>query len=117
MTAPADWITEARQRVEDARLMASAGRSAAAVSRLYYAAHAAVTAGLVARDIDLKTHAAAHMAFHNHVWRDGSVKRNLGRLWQLRIESDYHLVTIDSSDVEHWQTWTEEFIGSVEARL
>jgi uncharacterized protein (UPF0332 family) len=117
VTVPADWIMEARQRMEDARLLSESGRSAAAISRLYYAAHAAVTAGLVARDIDLKTHAAAHMAFHNHVWRDGSVKRSLGRLWQLRIESDYHLVTIDSSVVKHWQAWTEEFIDGVEARL
>lgn len=108
---------EARQRMEDARLLSEAGRSAAAISRLYYAAHAAVTAGLVARDIDLKTHAAAHMAFHNHVWRDGAAKRNLGRLWQLRIESDYHLASIDDSDVEHWRAWTEEFVGGVEARL
>jgi uncharacterized protein (UPF0332 family) len=86
-------LQRARQTLEDARILANAGRWNPCVNRLYYACFYAVSALLIQHSLSSSKHTGVRGLFNRHFVRTGKVSKELAQiyndLFERRQESDY----------------------------
>lgn len=121
-----DWIEDlvlyrmarADEAMEDARILAMAGRWNACVNRLYYACFYAVSALLVRDGLSSSKHAGVRSLFNKQYVRTGKVPKDLARiyndLFERRQEGDYiDFVSFQESQVLPWIAKADELIRYV----
>jgi len=121
-----DWINDlvlyrmarADEAMEDARILAMAGRWNACVNRLYYACFYAVSALLVRDGLSSSKHAGVRSLFNKEYVRTGKVPKDLARiyndLFERRQEGDYiDFVSFQESQVLPWIAKADELIRYV----
>lgn len=93
-----------------------------AVSRLYYACYYAVSALLVANDIDTQTHAGIRQMFGLHFVKTGKINPELGKFYSAIFNSrqtgDYDdLVSFDKEKILLMLKPAEQLISAIEILL
>ena len=111
-------LGRARETLEDARILAKAGRWNACVNRLYYACFYGVSALLVCDDLSSSKHAGVRSLFNRQYVKTGKVPKELARvyndLFERRQESDYiDFVSFGESQVFPWISKAEELLGYI----
>jgi uncharacterized protein (UPF0332 family) len=111
-------MTRANETLEDARILANAGRWNASVNRLYYACFYAVSALLVGRGLSSSRHSGVRSLFNKHYVKTGKVQKDLARiyndLFERRQEGDYiDFVQFEESQVRPWISEAEKFIAHI----
>lgn len=88
-----DRLRKAKETLEDARILANAGRWNGCVNRLYYACFYGVSALLVQRGLSSAKHTGVRSLFNRHFVKTGEVPKKLAQtyndLFERRQESDY----------------------------
>lgn len=115
-------LARARETLEDARILAKAGRWNACVNRLYYACFYAITALLVHEGLSSSKHAGVRSLFNRQYVKTGKVPKNLARiyndLFERRQEGDYiDFVRFQESQVLPWIPKAEALVGFVASLL
>jgi len=86
-------ITRAKETMEDARILANAGRWNACVNRLYYACFYVVSALLLYNGLSSSKHTGVRSLFNRQYVKTGKIPKELARtyndLFERRQESDY----------------------------
>jgi uncharacterized protein (UPF0332 family) len=86
-------LEKAHETLEDARILAAAGRWNACVNRLYYRCFFAVSALLIQHDLSSSKHSGVRGLFNQNFVKTGKVSKNLAKifndLFERRKESDY----------------------------
>lgn len=111
-------MTRADETLEDARILAKAGRWNACVNRLYYACFYAVSALLVRDNLSSSKHAGVRSLFNRKYVKPGKIPKHLARiyndLFERRQEGDYiDFVNFQESQVLPWISKAEELIGYI----
>ena len=111
-------ITRVNETMEDARVLANAGRWNACVNRLYYACFYAVSALLVRHGISSSKHTGVRSLFNRHYVKTGKIPKDLARiyndLFERRQEGDYiDFVRFQESQVLPWISKAEQLIGYI----
>jgi uncharacterized protein (UPF0332 family) len=111
-------MDRANETLEDARILANAGRWNACVNRLYYACFYAVSALLVLHDLSSSRHAGVRSIFNKHYVKTGKIKKELAKiyndLFERRQEGDYiDFVRFEESQVLPWLSKAEQLIGHI----
>jgi len=111
-------MTRANETLEDARILANAGRWNACVNRLYYACFYAVTALLVRHGLSSSKHAGVRSLFNKQYVKTGKIAKDLARiyndLFERRQEGDYiDFVRFEESQVLPWISKAEQLISYV----
>ncbi|MCP4575638.1 MAG: HEPN domain-containing protein [Deltaproteobacteria bacterium] len=114
-------MDRAKETLEDARILANAGRWNACVNRLYYACFYAVSAILVRHGLSSSKHTGVRSLFNRHYVKTGKVPKDLARiyndLFERRQEGDYiDFVRFQESQVLPWISNAEQLIEHI-ARL
>ena len=115
-------LERARETLDEARLLLSAGHGNATVNRLYYACFYAVSALLLADGISTSRHRHLRSVLHRDYVKPGSMGQEMGKhfdlLFDSRQESDYaDLVVFETEDIRSWVERTELFIQHVAALI
>lgn len=109
-----------RQELDAARLLASGGFGAQAISRSYYAAFFAAEEALRALGETRSKHSGVIAAFGEHV-AGGGFDRGLARilrtLFRMRMEADYGGIAASREDADAPIRDAERFVGAVDAWL
>jgi len=100
-------MNRANEALEDARILADAGRWNACVNRLYYACFYAVSTLLVRHGLSSSKHAGARSLFNKQYVKTGRISKDLARidndLFERRQEGDYiDFVRFEESQVLPW---------------
>jgi uncharacterized protein (UPF0332 family) len=108
-------LEKARETLEDARILANAGRWNACVNRLYYACFYAVSALLVKDNLSSSKHAGVRSLFNRHYVKTGKVPRDVARiyndLFERRQEGDYlDFVNFQEAQVTPWISQAEALV-------
>lgn len=86
-------LQRARESLEDARILADAGRWNPCVNRLYYACFYAVSALLTQEGLSSSRHTGVRSLFNQHFVSTGKIGREVARifndLFERRQEGDY----------------------------
>lgn len=86
-------LERARETLEDARILADAGRWNTCVNRLYYACFYAVSALLAALGLSSSKHTGMRSLFNQHFVKTGKVPKDLTQiyndLFERGLEGDY----------------------------
>lgn len=109
MTEPEVWLDHARLRLKAARLLSDAQYYGEALTRAYYAAHAA-SKGLIATKGE---HPLSHSGVHNRLgfhFRERLDTALIPSLFQERLEYDYQLQRPSQRHVSHRLRHVEAFI-------
>lgn len=111
-------MTRAHQTLEDAHILAKAGRWNACVNRLYYASFYAVSALLAKDGLSSSKHAGVRSLFNKQYVKTGKIPKTLAQiyndLFERRQESDYiDFVSFQESQVLPWIAKAEELITNV----
>ena len=110
-----------RQELAAARLLASAGFHAQAVSRAYFAAFFAAEEALLALGETRSKHAGVVSAFGRRVVREGGLEepaaRLLRSLFERRNQADYVPVEVPEEEADHAIRDAERFVDAVQAWL
>ena len=111
-------ITRANETLEDARILANAGRWNACVNRLYYACFYAVSALLVRHGLSSSKHSGVRSLFNRQYVKTDKVPKDLARiyndLFERKQEGDYiDFVRFQESQVLQWLSKAEQFIGHI----
>ena len=111
-------MARADDTLEDARILAKAGRWNACVNRLYYACFYAVSALLVCNDLSSSKHAGVRSLFNRQYVKTGKIPKDLARiyndLFERRQEGDYiDFVSFQEPQVLPWITKAEKLIGYI----
>jgi uncharacterized protein (UPF0332 family) len=111
-------ITRANETLEDARILAAAGRWNACVNRLYYACFYAVSALLVCDGLSSSKHAGVRGLFNRQYVKTGKIPKDFARiyndLFERRQEGDYvDYVNFQESQVLPWIAKAEGLIGFI----
>lgn len=111
-------LQRARQTLEDARILASAGRWNPCVNRLYYACFYAVSALLLQNGLSSSKHTGVRSLFNRHYVRTGKVPKELAPiyndLFERRHEGDYmDFVDFEEAQVRPWIGRAEQFIDHI----
>lgn len=114
-------IKRAHETLEDARILAAAGRWNACVNRLYYACFYAVSALLVRDGLSSSKHAGVRSLFNKQYVTTGQISKDLARiyndLFERRQEGDYiDFVSFQKAQVLPWISKAEELVRYI-ARL
>ena len=127
MTEPLDTLIHyrlerAQESLDEARLLADAGRWNTCVNRLYYSCFYAVSALLVRDGLSSSRHTGVRSLLNRHYVRTGKVPRELARiyndLFERRQEGDYaDFIRFQANKVRPWVLQTEEFIAYMRALL
>lgn len=115
-------LDRARETLEDARLLAAAGRWNSCVNRLYYACFYAVSALLLQAGYSSPKHTGVRSLFNQHFVKLGKVDVDIGRfyneLFRHRQKSDYaDLVRFEAEEVREWLPEAEKLVESVAALI
>ena len=108
-------LDRACETLEEARILANAGRWNTCVNRLYYACFYAVTALLVKDDLASPKHTGVRSLFNKHYVKTGKVPRDLARiyndLFERRQEGDYiDFVIFKETQVFPWISQAKKFV-------
>lgn len=111
-------ITRADEALDDARILANAGRWNACVNRLYYACFYAVSALLVRDGLSSSKHAGVRSLFNKQYVKPGKIPKDLARiyndLFERRQESDYiDFVSFQESQIFPLISKAEELVGYI----
>ena len=111
-------MARAHESLEDARILANAGRWNACVNRLYYACFYAVSALLMRRGLSSSKHAGVRSLFNSQYVKTGKIPKDLARiyndLFERRQEGDYiDFVSFQSAQVVPWVSKAEQLIGHI----
>jgi uncharacterized protein (UPF0332 family) len=109
-------LERAQESLDEACLLADAGRWNACVNRLYYSCVYAVSALLVRDGFSLSRHTGVRSLLNRHYVRTGKVPRELARvyndLFERRQEVDYvDFVRFQADQVRPWIPQTETFLA------
>lgn len=115
-------MTRATETMEDARVLANAGRWNACVNRLYYACFYMVSALLVRHGLSSSKHTGVRSLFNQQYVKTGKVPKDLARiyndLFERRQEGDYiDFVTFQESQVLPWISKAEQLIAHITALI
>lgn len=87
------WLQQAEEAIEEARVLAEAGHPRGSVNRSYYAMFYSVQALLAKAGLKTSKHSGAIALFDREFVKNGifgkELSRNLHRLFDLRQDSDY----------------------------
>jgi uncharacterized protein (UPF0332 family) len=102
--------------MEDARILANAGRWNACVNRLYYACFYGVSALLARHGLSSPKHTGVRSLFNRHYVKTGKTPKELARiyndLFERRQEGDYiDFVMFQESQVLQWLSEAEPFVS------
>ena len=108
-------IERANESLEDARILAEAGRWNACVNRLYYACFYAVSALLARQGLSSSKHSGVRSLFNKEYVKPGKVPKSLARiyndLFERRQEGDYiDFVRFQKSQVLPWISKAEQLV-------
>jgi len=108
----------ASDTMEDARILANAGRWNACVNRLYYACFYVVSALLVRHGLSSSKHTGVRSLFNKHYVKTGKIPKDLARiyndLFERRQEGDYiDFVMFQESQVQPWIAEAEQLFGHI----
>ena len=111
-------LEKARETLEDARILAAAGRWNACVNRLYYSCFFSVSALLIQCDLSSSKHSGVRGLFNQHFVKTGKVSKDLAKifndLFERRKESDYvDFVHFEEGQVLPWVSRVEEFVDYI----
>ena len=111
-------MARAKETLEDARILANAGRWNACVNRLYYACFYAVSALLVRHGLSSSKHTGVRSLFNRHYVKTDKIPKNLARiyndLFERRQEGDYiDFVRFQESQVLPWISKAEQLIEHI----
>ena len=111
-------ISRANESMEDAHILAKAGRWNACVNRLYYACFYMISALLVHHGLSSSKHTGVRSLFNKQYVKTGKVPKELARiyndLFERRQEGDYiDFVMFQESQVLPWISETEHLIGYI----
>lgn len=111
-------MTRATETMEDARILANAGRWNACVNRLYYACFYAVSALLAGQGLSSSKHAGVRSLFNRHYVKAGKMPKDLARtyndLFERRQEGDYvDFVRFQGPQVLPWMSEVEQLIEHI----
>ena len=115
-------MARSEEALEDARILADAGRWNACVNRLFYSCFYAVSALLVRYGLSASKHTGVRGLFNRDFVKTGVVSKDLAQvyndLFERRREGDYvDFVHFDESRVRPWISRTEDFIKHIAAIL
>jgi uncharacterized protein (UPF0332 family) len=104
--------------MEDARILANAGRWNACVNRLYYACFYVVSSLLVRHGLSSSKHTGVRSLFNKHYVKTGKIPKDLARiyndLFERRQEGDYiDFVRFQESQVLPWISEAEQLIEHI----
>jgi uncharacterized protein (UPF0332 family) len=111
-------LEKARETLEDARILAAAGRWNACVNRLYYSCFFAVSALLIQYDLSSSKHSGVRGLFNQNFVKTGKVSKDLAKifndLFERRKESDYvDFVHFEEGQVLPWVSRVEQFVDYI----
>lgn len=111
-------MARANESMEDARILADAGRWNACVNRLYYACFYAISALLVHSGLASSKHTGVRSLFNKQYVKTGKIPKNLARiyndLFERRQEGDYiDFVRFQESQVRPWISEAGQLIGYI----
>ena len=111
-------LARANETMEDARILANAGRWNACVNRLYYACFYVVSALLVRHGLSSSKHTGVRSLFNKHYVKTGKIPKDLARiyndLFERRQEGDYiDFVRFQESQVLPWISEAEQLIEHI----
>ena len=111
-------LQRALESLEDARILADAGRWNPCVNRLYYACFYAVSALLTQEGLSSSRHTGVRSLFNQHFVRTGRIGRDAARifndLFERRQEGDYvDFVQFQEAQVRAWMPQAEVFVGQI----
>ena len=116
-----DQRSRSRREIAAARLLASKGFPAQAVSRAYFAAFFAAEEALLALDETRSKHAGVVSAFGRRVVKEGGLEEPTGRLlrslFERRNQADYVPVEVPPEEAELAIADAERFVDAVHAWL
>ena len=112
-------IQRANEALEDAHILADAGRWNTSVNRLYYACFYAVSALLIKDGLSSSKHSGVRSLFNRHYVKVGKVGKKTARiyndLFERRQESDYmDFISFEQSQIEPWFSQAEAFVKHIE---
>jgi uncharacterized protein (UPF0332 family) len=111
-------LDRARQTLEEAQILADAGRWNLCVNRLYYACFYAVSALLVKGGLASSKHTGVRSLFNKHFVKTGKVPAEVARiyndLFERRQEGDYmDFVYFKETDVIPWIPDAKRFVEHI----
>lgn len=111
-------MTRSIETMEDAHILAEAGRWNACVNRLYYACFYAISALLAGHGLSSTKHTGIRSLFNRHYVKTGKVPKNLARiyndLFEKRQEGDYiDFVVFQESNVLPWISKAEQLLDHI----
>ena len=113
-------LDRANQAMEEAQMLADAGRWNTCVNRLYYACFYAISALLAKDGLASSKHAGVRSLFNRHYVKTGKVPSELARiynhLFERRQEGDYiDFVHFEEADVTPWISDAKQFVEHLTA--
>lgn len=111
-------LRKARETLDDAHILAGAGRWNPCINRLYYACFYAVSALLIRQGLSSSKHAGVRGLFNQHFVKTGKVAKEKAKvfndLFERRQEGDYmDFVSFKESQVQPWLSEAEAFVESI----
>ncbi len=111
-------LDRARQTLEEAQMLADAGRWNLCVNRLYYACFYAVSALLAKDGLASSKHTGARSLFNKHFVKTGKAPGEVARiyndLFERRLEGDYmDFVNFKEMDVIPWIPDAKRFVEHI----
>jgi len=111
-------LEQAREALEDAKLLLDADRYRAVANRLYYACFYAVVAALLTRRLQYSKHAAVISFFDKEFIRSGQLpkeySRTLHRAFNERQQDDYMpFVEMDAEEIEGLFTEVQILVNGI----
>jgi uncharacterized protein (UPF0332 family) len=115
-------LERARESLEDAHILADAGRWNPCVNRLYYACFYAVSSLLTQEGLSSSRHTGVRSLFNQHFVRTGKIGRDVAQifndLFERRQEGDYvDFVRFQESQVRAWMPRAEAFVAHIAGRI
>jgi uncharacterized protein (UPF0332 family) len=112
-------VQRAYEALEDARILADAGRWNTSVNRLYYACFYAVSALLIKDGLSSSKHSGVRSLFNRHYVKTDKVSKEMAQiyndLFERRQESDYmDFIRFEQSQVQPWISQAEAFVKHIE---
>ncbi|MDE3088377.1 MAG: HEPN domain-containing protein [Chloroflexota bacterium] len=115
-------MTDAREKLQVARLNLDHNFYRDAISRAYYAVLRAADAALATKGFVAKSHAGTDSLFGFHFVKPGLVDKRfgglVGRAADVRIKADYDRdLDFTREDAEHWLARAQEFVAAIDAGM
>ena len=118
MSTPQGGLERSQQELAAARLLASGGFPAQAVSRAYFAAFFAAEEALGALGETRSKHAGVVSAFSRLVVREGGVEEDIGRLlrslFERRSQADYAPIEVPADEAAAAIRDAGQIVGAIE---